>query len=158
MNIVVYGASGMIGQRITQEALDPGHAVTAVIRNPARFTITHPNLMVREGNISDPDDVARPDDHRRGEGAPSDRGQQSHGAWNASAHCSSVSRSRTEHHHVHRTFIRSSETPAQQVPLIEEEAHGHGGERHECEMHASSGSPVRSAPHLNGGDDQQYRQ
>jgi putative NADH-flavin reductase len=38
MNIVIYGASGMIGQRITQEALNRGHKVTAIIREPSRLT------------------------------------------------------------------------------------------------------------------------
>src|SRR5262245_3777394 len=59
MNIVVYGASGMIGQRITREALNRGHTITALIRNPARLTFTHPHLTVKEGNILDPDDVAQ---------------------------------------------------------------------------------------------------
>ncbi|HLI91138.1 MAG TPA: NAD(P)-dependent oxidoreductase [Ktedonobacteraceae bacterium] len=59
MNIVVYGASGMIGQRITQEALNRGHKVTAVVRNPSRLTLTHPNLTVEKGNMLDPNDVAR---------------------------------------------------------------------------------------------------
>lgn len=59
MNIVVYGASGMIGQRITQEALKRGHLVTAIIRNPARLTFTHPHLTVKQGNILDPSDVAQ---------------------------------------------------------------------------------------------------
>jgi uncharacterized protein len=59
MNIVVYGASGMVGQRITREALNRGHKVTAIIRNPARFTFTHPHLMVKEGNILDANDVAQ---------------------------------------------------------------------------------------------------
>lgn len=59
MNIVVYGASGMIGQRITQEALKRGHKVTAVVRHPAKFTLTHPELTVKEGNIFDLEDSAR---------------------------------------------------------------------------------------------------
>lgn len=59
MNIVIYGASGMIGQRITQEALNRGHKVTAIVRNPSRLTLTHPNLSVKAGNMLDPDDVAR---------------------------------------------------------------------------------------------------
>jgi putative NADH-flavin reductase len=59
MNIVVYGASGMIGQRITQEALNRGHKITAIIRNPARLTFTHPHLTVEEGNILAPNDVAQ---------------------------------------------------------------------------------------------------
>jgi putative NADH-flavin reductase len=59
MNIIIYGVSGMICQRITQEALNRGHKVTAIIRNPSRLTLTHWNLTIREGNILDPNDVAR---------------------------------------------------------------------------------------------------
>src|SRR6266568_1361482 len=59
MNIVVYGASGMVGQRITREALKRDHKVTAIIRNPARLTFTHPHLTVKEGNILDANDVAQ---------------------------------------------------------------------------------------------------
>lgn len=58
MNIVIYGASGMIGQRITQEALNRGHKVTAIVREPSRLTLTHPNLSVKAGNILDADDIA----------------------------------------------------------------------------------------------------
>lgn len=58
MKIVVYGASGMIGQRVTQEALSRGHKVTAIVRNPAKLTIAHPELTVREGNVFDVESVA----------------------------------------------------------------------------------------------------
>lgn len=58
MNIVVYGA-GMIGLRTIQEALNRGHRVTAIVRNPSRLTLTHPNLTIKEGDMLDADDVAR---------------------------------------------------------------------------------------------------
>lgn len=59
MDIVIYGASGMIGQRITQEALKHGHKVMAVVRDPSRITISDPNLTVRAGTIFDANDVAQ---------------------------------------------------------------------------------------------------
>lgn len=59
MNIVIFGASGMIGQRITREALNRGHRVTAIVRTSAKLTITHPNLTVKEGNLFNVDSVAR---------------------------------------------------------------------------------------------------
>ncbi|HEU4409898.1 MAG TPA: NAD(P)H-binding protein [Polyangiaceae bacterium] len=37
MNIVLFGASGMIGQRIAAEALRRGHALTAAARDPSRL-------------------------------------------------------------------------------------------------------------------------
>lgn len=59
MNIVIYGASGMIGQRITQEALKRGHKVTAVVRNPSRVVTQNPNLTVKAGNVFDASEVAK---------------------------------------------------------------------------------------------------
>ncbi|UHA75533.1 NAD(P)-dependent oxidoreductase [Paenibacillus sp. 481] len=51
MNILVYGASGNIGQRIVGEALQRGHHVTAVVRDAARVTQQHPSLKVVVGSI-----------------------------------------------------------------------------------------------------------
>ncbi len=59
MNIVVFGGSGMIGQRVSREALNRGHNVTAVVRNPAQFPFTHPNLTVKTGNMLNPAEVAQ---------------------------------------------------------------------------------------------------
>src|SRR2546429_9510672 len=59
MNIVIYGASGMIGKRITRETLNRGHQVIAIMRNPTRLTFTHPHLTVKEGDILDANDVAQ---------------------------------------------------------------------------------------------------
>ena len=59
MNIVIYGASGMIGQRVTREALNRGHHVTAIMRNPEKLTITAPNLTFKQGNMLDAESVAR---------------------------------------------------------------------------------------------------
>ncbi len=53
MNIVLFGASGNIGTRIMQESLDRGHSVTAVVRNPARILVHHPNLEVEKGDVLD---------------------------------------------------------------------------------------------------------
>ncbi len=58
MNIALFGASGVLGQRILQEALERGHEVTAIVRDPARLTVKHPHLHVIAGNILDPERVA----------------------------------------------------------------------------------------------------
>lgn len=53
LDIVVYGASGEIGSHVVQEALDRGHHVTAVSRNPAQIAMRHENLSVVEGDLLD---------------------------------------------------------------------------------------------------------
>ena len=41
--IVLIGASGFVGSALLEEALNRGPQVTAVVRNPAKLTITSPN-------------------------------------------------------------------------------------------------------------------
>jgi uncharacterized protein len=59
MKIVLFAATGTIGQRILREALSRGHDVIAIVRDPSRLTVTAPNLTVRVGDIMDPDSVAK---------------------------------------------------------------------------------------------------
>ena len=58
MKIALYGATGMIGQRILAEALRRGHTVTAIVRDPARLTVTDDNLSVKTGDATDAANVA----------------------------------------------------------------------------------------------------
>jgi uncharacterized protein YbjT (DUF2867 family) len=46
MNITVFGATGHIGREVVRQALDAGHRVTAVVRDPARFGMTGARLTV----------------------------------------------------------------------------------------------------------------
>ncbi|MEU5423987.1 NAD(P)H-binding protein [Streptomyces olivoreticuli] len=55
--IALFGANGSIGSRILREALDRGHQVTAVVRDPAKITETHPALTVTTGDVLDPESV-----------------------------------------------------------------------------------------------------
>ena len=57
-DIAIYGASGEVGSHIVREALDRGHRVTAVSRDPARVEVRHSNLSVVKGDLLDPDSVA----------------------------------------------------------------------------------------------------
>lgn len=52
-SILLFGASGGTGAHILQQALAAGHTVTAVVRTPAKITLTHPNLRVVAGDMSD---------------------------------------------------------------------------------------------------------
>lgn len=58
-SIVLIGASGFVGSAILKEALERGIAVKAVVRNPSKVTITHPNLQVVAADVSSPDEVAK---------------------------------------------------------------------------------------------------
>lgn len=54
MNIVLFGATGNIGKVILQEALDRGHHVTAIVRDPAKLSVQNPNLKVATGDLLHP--------------------------------------------------------------------------------------------------------
>lgn len=58
MKIALFGASGMIGQRILSEAVSRGHSVTAIVRNPSKVDVSNPAATALAGNILDPKDVA----------------------------------------------------------------------------------------------------
>ena len=54
--ITVFGANGGIGTHVVRQALGAGHAVTAVVRDSARFDITHPALdVVTVPGLTDPE-------------------------------------------------------------------------------------------------------
>jgi len=57
MKIAVFGASGRIGSRIIQEALNRGHDVTAIVRHPEDYTVIHDHLKVAKGDLFDSQDV-----------------------------------------------------------------------------------------------------
>ncbi|KAM7391243.1 hypothetical protein PAMP_021943 [Pampus punctatissimus] len=51
MKIAVLGATGQTGQYLVNQALQQGHMVTAIVRNPGKLAVHHENLKVVEGNI-----------------------------------------------------------------------------------------------------------
>ncbi|QWT21030.1 NAD(P)-dependent oxidoreductase [Bacillus sp. NP157] len=54
MKIVLFGATGNIGKVILDEALARGHHVTAIVRDPAKLGVTHPQLTVTKGDLLTP--------------------------------------------------------------------------------------------------------
>jgi uncharacterized protein YbjT (DUF2867 family) len=56
LKLTVFGATGGIGGHVVRQALAAGHHVTAVVRDPARFDVSHPALnVVTVPGLTDPD-------------------------------------------------------------------------------------------------------
>jgi putative NADH-flavin reductase len=53
MRIYIIGGTGKTGRELIMQALEQGHTVTALVRNPKRLKITHPNLSFIKGNVLD---------------------------------------------------------------------------------------------------------
>jgi putative NADH-flavin reductase len=53
MKLVILGATGGTGQQLVRQALDQGHGVTAVVRDPARLPISAPGLDIRTADVTD---------------------------------------------------------------------------------------------------------
>src|SRR3954454_25376021 len=59
MKIVVFGATGNIGQRIVKEALSRGHEIVGVVRDPKAVEPPDPRVRLVKGDATSADDVAR---------------------------------------------------------------------------------------------------
>lgn len=59
MKIAVLGATGRTGRLVVRQALDAGHTVRALARDPGKVDLTHASLEVVKGDASDRDAVAR---------------------------------------------------------------------------------------------------
>jgi uncharacterized protein len=57
MNVVLYGATGMIGSRVLNELVSRGHHVTAVVRDPSKVP-ANSAVTSAKGDILNPEDVA----------------------------------------------------------------------------------------------------
>ena len=59
MKIVVFGATGNVGQRVTAEALRRGHEVVGVVRDPDAVESPDKRVRLIKGDATKADDVAR---------------------------------------------------------------------------------------------------
>lgn len=57
--LLVFGATGGTGRQIVQQAIQQGLVVTAFARDPGKIGLKHENLRVVQGDILQPDTVAR---------------------------------------------------------------------------------------------------
>ena len=53
MRLLIVGATGGTGRELVSQALDRGHEVTALARNPAKIQLQHENLKVVRGDVLD---------------------------------------------------------------------------------------------------------
>jgi len=53
-NILVFGASGGTGLEVVEQALEAGHKVTAILRQPDKFPIRHEQLRIIKGDVLNP--------------------------------------------------------------------------------------------------------
>jgi len=57
MKVIVFGATGTIGQLVVKNCLRDGHKVTAFARHPEKLNIQNPNLTLHSGDATKIDDV-----------------------------------------------------------------------------------------------------
>ena len=53
MKLLIIGGTGGTGQELIKQALEQGHNLTALVRNPGKVSITHQNLRIIKGNVLD---------------------------------------------------------------------------------------------------------
>jgi putative NADH-flavin reductase len=53
MIITVFGANGRTGRHVVEEALEAGHTVQAVVRDPSSLDLRHERLTVARGDVLD---------------------------------------------------------------------------------------------------------
>ncbi len=54
MKLVVFGATGGTGGCVVEQALEAGHEVTAVVRDPARLPVRHERLRIVRADVFEP--------------------------------------------------------------------------------------------------------
>lgn len=59
MKIAIIGASGFVGSALLKEALNMGHIVTAIVRDPSKILVKHANLVVERCNVYENDNLTK---------------------------------------------------------------------------------------------------
>ena len=58
MKIIVFGATGGVGQHVVKQALEKGFEVTAFVRTPSKIEIVHDQLHILQGDAFNKEEVA----------------------------------------------------------------------------------------------------
>ncbi|MFN7237708.1 MAG: NAD(P)-dependent oxidoreductase, partial [Brevundimonas sp.] len=59
MKLALFGATGLTGGLVLSQALEQGHEVTALVRDPSRVSLSHPRLTILGGSPTVSEDVDR---------------------------------------------------------------------------------------------------
>lgn len=59
MKLLIFGATGLTGRHLVDQALKANHTVTAFARNPVKLEIKHPNLRIVQGDVMEMDSIER---------------------------------------------------------------------------------------------------
>ena len=51
MKVVIFGASGGVGFNAVKQGLKKGFLVTAAVRDPEKFKLKHPNLIIKKCDV-----------------------------------------------------------------------------------------------------------
>ena len=57
MKIIIFGATGGVGQHVVKQGLEAGFRITAFVRTPAKLDMTHDNLTVIQGDAFNQSEV-----------------------------------------------------------------------------------------------------
>jgi len=55
MKILIIGGTGKTGKELIKQGLEQGYSITALVRNPTKIKINHPNLTIKKGNVLKPE-------------------------------------------------------------------------------------------------------
>lgn len=59
MQVTIFGATGSVGKHLVKEALEAGHGVTAVVRDPGKLAAQHDKLRIVVADVTVDDDRLR---------------------------------------------------------------------------------------------------
>lgn len=59
MRLAIFGATGGTGLELTRQALEKGHSVRVLLRNPNRMTLTSPSMRIVLGSVLDHESVRK---------------------------------------------------------------------------------------------------